>query len=304
LREALGEGLIKHYRSSGPRGMALAPVEQAQLLDGLDLKDAGLYDRHYAIQDALEKHRRAAAQEVWEQMNAAYPEHRMTHWSRLVIAWYDEDQAQILAAVEKLLEQFPEDANLKMSKIYSLRALARRSERLAYLEELCQLHRKGEEPEAEEEETEEAEERRKKDPRRYFDPLFWQQYAEELSDDARTQNKAWRLLYRVLRYRPMDAHSFYLLANLLWSQRRFAEACELYRFAACLKDTSEQYVHAYFIASRHLRQRETALKMLEDRFQRFGKRSGFPARTLSYAYEQVDDETRALQVLDDGLRLR
>ncbi len=304
LGEALGEGLIKHYRSTGPRGMALVPSEQAHLLEDLDLRDAGLYDLHYQLQDALEKHRRAEAQKIWEQMHAAYPEHRMTHWSRLVIAWYDEDQPQILASVEKLLEQFPEDANLKMSKIYSLRALARRSERLAYLEELCQLHRKGDEPETEEEESEEEEERRKKDPRRFFDPLFWQQYAEELSDDARTQKKAWRLLYRVLRYRSVDAHSFYLLANLLWSQRRFAEACELYRFAACLKDTSEQYVHSYFIAARHLRQRQTALKMLEDRFRRFGKRSGFPARTLSYAHEQVDDETRALQVLDEGLRLR
>ena len=42
-------------------------------------------------------------------------------------------------------------------------------------------------------------------------------------------------------------------------QRRFAEACELYRIAACLKDTSEQYVHGYFIAARQQRQTQAAL---------------------------------------------
>ncbi len=314
LGEALGEGLLKHYRSSGPRGMALAPREQAALLDGLELREAGLYDELYALQDALEKHQRAAAETVWQRLNAAYPEHRLTHWARLVLAWYDEDQAQILACVEKLLELFPEDANLKMSKIYSLRVLARRSERLAYQEALCQWRGKeeksagtdeaGEQTDGEASEDDEDEARRKKDPSRFFDPLFWQQFAEELSDDARTQNRALRLLHRVLRYRPTDAHSIYLMANIFWMQRRFAEACELYRIAACLKDTSEQYVHGYFIAARQQRQTQAALKLLEDRFQRFGKQSGLPARTLSHAYEQVDDEARALQVLATGLQMR
>lgn len=323
LGEALGEGLLKHYRSSGPRGMALVPREQAALLDGLDLREAGLYDELYAIQDALEKHQRTAAETVWQRLKEAYPEHRLTHWARLVMAWYDEDHTQILACVEKLLELFPEDANLKMSKIYSLRVLTRRSERLAYLEELCQWPVKDEKTAAGDEakqpgtddaeqaasdtdsdDEEEDEARRKKDPSRFFDPLFWQQYAEELSDDARTQKRALRFLQRVLRYRPTDPHSIYLVANIYWSQRRFAEACELYRIAACLKDTSEQYVHGYFIAARQQRQTPAALKLLEDRVQRFGKRSGLPARTLSNAYEQVDDEARALQVLATGLQMR
>lgn len=320
LGEALGEGLLKHYRSSGPRGMALVPREQAALLDDLDLREAGLYDELYAIQDALEKHQRAMAESVWQRLKAAYPDHRLTLWARLVMAWYDEDHAQILACVEKLLELFPEDANLKMSKIYSLRVLARRSERLAYLEELCQWRGKDEksadeaapqadaptqaEAESDSDDEVEDEARRKKDPSRFFDPLFWQQYAEELSDDARTQKRALRFLQRVLRYRPTDPHSIYLVACIYWSQRRFAEACELYRIAACLKDTSEQYVHGYFIAARQQRQTQAALKLLEDRVQRFGKRSGLPARTLSNAYEQVDDETRALQVLAIGLQMR
>jgi tetratricopeptide (TPR) repeat protein len=313
--------------------MALVPLEQSDKLADLELKDSALYDHVYQIQDALDRHDREAAMAVWQTLRAAHPEHRLTHWSRLIIAWYDDDNAQILATVETLLEQFPEDANLKMNKIFALRTLSRSAERLAYLAELCAWNKR-DEPAADNESSDviaidtnevdvssgasapsvsspadsdadpELTEKEKKDPRRYFDPLFWQQYAEELSTDARMHGKALRLIQRVLRYRSQDAHSISLLANILWAQRRFEIAAELYRFAACLKDTNEHYVQSYFIAARYLGQRQNALQHLESRFQRFGKRSGAPARTLSSALEQVGDDVRALAVLDEALALR
>ncbi|NOT62688.1 MAG: hypothetical protein HOP19_20975 [Acidobacteria bacterium] len=353
LGEALADELVKHYRSSGPRGMALVPLDQADKLADLELMDAALYDHVYQIQDALDRHDRESAMTVWQTLQGAHPEHRLTHWSRLIIAWYDDDNTQILASVEKLLEQFPEDANLKMSKIFALRTLSRSEERLAYLAELCAWHQRGE-PTADNDAAvdgdkpaadngtldnavnrssqgvdeddakqlpsvpsvpsvplsddndpdQELTEKEKKDSRRYFDPLFWQQYAEELSTDARMHGKALRLLQRTLRYRSQDAHSISILANILWAQRRFEIATELYRFAACLKDTSEHYVQAYFIAARYLGQRQSALQHLESRFKRFGKRSGAPARTLSSALEQVGDDVRALAVLDEALASR
>ncbi len=345
LGEALADELVKHYRSSGPRGMALVPLDQADQLADLDLKDAALYDHVYQIQDALDRHDRESAMTVWQTLQTAEPEHRLTHWSHLIIAWYDDDNAHILASVEKLLEQFPEDANLKMSKIFALRTLSRSEERLAYLAELCALHKRDEQavdndsakdlvadadkPAVDNEavsgvvipssqggddgdvtqvpspaDDQELTEKEKKESRRYFDPLFWQQYAEELSTDARRHGKALRLLQRVLRYRSQDAHSIYILANILWAQRRFDIATELDRFAACLKDTSEPYVQSYFVATRHLRQTQSALQHLENRFNRFGKRNSAPARTLSSALEQVGDDVRALAVLDEALALR
>lgn len=385
LGEALADELVKHYRSSGPRGMALVPLDQSDKLADLELKDAALYDQVYQIQDALDRHDREVAMTVWQTLQTAESEHRLTHWSRLIIAWYDDDNAHILASVEKLLEHFPEDANLKMSKIFALRTLSRSEERLAYLAELCALHKRDEpksdneavigevklaadnevvisgsetkidEGEAvplvppvppvphvplvppvppvqpvppvpsvpsvplvppvpsvplvpsvvtESDPDQELSEKEKKESRRYFDPLFWQQYAEELSTDARRHGKALRLLQRVLRYRSQDAHSIYLVANILWAQRRFDVATELYRFAACLKDTTEYYVQSYFVATRHLRQTQGALQHLENRFKRFGKRNSAPARTLSSALEQVGDDVRALAVLDEALALR
>ncbi|MBS1791823.1 MAG: tetratricopeptide repeat protein [Acidobacteria bacterium] len=278
LGEGLSPELLDHYRSSGPRGMALVPGEKAALLNGLELKEAPLYDQLHKIQRALFDHQRKEAFLVWEQMDAEASNHRLTLNARLAIAWYDEDQVQVLACVEKLLEQFPEDANLKMQKILCLRMLARRSERLDYLKTIC------------------------KDEK--ADPLFWQQLAQELSEDARQNKETLRLLHRALRARPLDAGSFHQLANVRWAQRQFDEALALYRFAACLKDTNEQYTQSYFIAARHLRRTQEAIDLLTQRFKRFGRRSGFPARTLSWAYEQTGQSVKALDVLRQAINLR
>ncbi|MBL8190131.1 MAG: tetratricopeptide repeat protein [Acidobacteria bacterium] len=279
---SLGEGLspemLEHYRSTGPRGMALVPKEKASLLNDLDLKEAALYDKQHFIQRALFDHRREEAFRIWQQMSAEALEHRLTLYARITIAWYDDDQIQVLACVEKLLEQFPEDANLKMQKIICLRTLARRSERLEYLKTICEDEKS--------------------------DPLFWQQLAQELSEDARQHKEALRLLHKTLRSRPLDANSFYQLANIRWSQRQFDEALPLYRFAACLKDINEQYVQGYFIAARHLRRTQEAMEFLAQRFRRFGKRSGFPARTLSWAYEQTGQSPEALDILRQAIELR
>lgn len=279
---SLGEGLspemLEHYRSTGPRGMALVPNEKASLLSDLNLKEASLYDKQHIIQRALFEHRRDEAFTVWQQMNIEAADHRLTLYARTAIAWYDDDQIQVLACVEKLLEQFPEDANMKMQKILCLRTLARRSERLEYLKTVCDDEKS--------------------------DPLFWQQLAQELSEDARQHKEVLRLLHKTLRSRPLDANSFYQLANIRWSQRQFDEALPLYRFAACLKDVNEQYVQSYFIAARHLRRTQEAMEFLAQRFRRFGKRSGFPARTLSWAYEQAGQSPEALEVLRQAIELR
>ncbi len=278
LSEGLTPEIFEHYRSNGPRGMALVPADKASLLDGLELKESSLYDKLHSVQRSLFGHNRDEAMAVWQLMADEFADHRLTLNARLAIAWYDEDQFQVLACVEKLLEQFPEDANLKMQKALCLRMLARRSERLEYLKAICKDEKS--------------------------DPLFWQQLAQELSEDAREHRTALRLLHRALRSRPFEASNFYQLANIRWAQREFDEALGLYRFSSCLKDTNEQYVQSYFIAARHLRRTQEALGFLIRRFERFGKRSGFPARTLSWAYEQTGQSMPALEVLRQAIEMR
>ena len=125
-----------------------------------------------------------------------------------------------------------------------------------------------------------------------------------MSADAREHPEALRLLKRVLRARPAQANTLYLVANVLWNQRQFARATELYRFAACLDDKKEHLARAYFTATRFLKQTDTALAFLADRFRRFGKRSGEPAMTLFWAHSQMDQMTAAFLVLESAVQLR
>ena len=270
--------MLERYCATGPRGMAMVPKEEAALLDGLSLQESEAYDQLYEVQQALAAHDRERAGEIVAAMTEAAADHRLTLQAQWAVASYDADQSRLLAVVEKLLAQFPDDVNLKLAKSSFLRALTRRDERIEFLRSIC--------------------------AGKDSDPLFWHQYAQELSDDAREHPRVLRLLRRALRRRPLEAGNYHLLANILWQQRRFDESLELYRFAACLKDTDEGFVRSYFIASRHLKQTEAALEFLASRFRRFGKRSSAPARTLFQAREMVGQEVAALDALRDGMQLR
>lgn len=269
---------LEHYRSSGPRGMAMVPLAQKHLIEDLELSEADFYDGLYGVQQALYTHDRSRADQISQEMMRAGATHRLTFQAQLAIAEYDSDEPRVLACLDKLLELFPEDANTQAYKLGVLRRMARRQERIELLESVC----KGKQTHV----------------------LFWQAYAAELASDGRASRKALKLLRRALRSAPTDAQSYYLLAGLLWSQQRFSEAKELYRFAACLGDTNEEYVGAYFSASRYFHEHPETVRFLENRFRRFGRRSNSPARTLAWAYEEVDQQPKAIALLKDALALR
>jgi tetratricopeptide (TPR) repeat protein len=277
--EDWADRLLECYRATGPRGMALVPSEQARLLlEGLDLPDAALYDVFYQLQQALLNHDRTAADGAYQQMATDAPHHRLTLQARRSLAAYDADQTTLLACTEQLLELFPNNANLILNQLLCLQELARRDERVALLRHLCE--------------------------QKSSHPVFWQQYAQVLSDDAREYDTAIRLLRRAIRLMPTDAANFYALANIFWYQRRFPEAFELYRFATCLNDKDQKFAQVYFSAARYFQQTEAALLFLSQRFQRFGKQSSQPAQTLYWAYSQVERMNEALAVLEAAFELR
>src|SRR5438552_1551731 len=187
--EAVAEAFLQHYRTRGPRGMALVPKAQAHLLDGLDLPDAALFDRLHALQRALFQHQRAEAQIVFQQMEADGPKHRLTLSAKRSLASYDQNTPALLACLNELLEQFPADGASQLAKLSCLRELSRREDRLSLLEKLCA------EPEA--------------------DPVFWQEFAQELRADAREHEAAAHWLRRALRFRPTDAINLGGFAHLL-----------------------------------------------------------------------------------------
>ncbi|MCA9174664.1 MAG: tetratricopeptide repeat protein [Planctomycetales bacterium] len=270
--------MLKYYGSSGPRGMVMAPPDQAQLLDGIDFPEGDLYDLNYRMERALETFRREEAQQHYDEMAALSADSRMTIQARGTLARYDSDQRELIACVELLLEKFPKDVNLTMMKLQFLRDNGTRDERLELLEQLYQ------QPDC--------------------DPLFWSQYAIELRADAARFNEAATLLERTMRYRPHDGRAYGMLADIRMDQRQRDTALLLHRFAASLDDTDEGRARHYFHNARFLGKTKEALEFLKDRFRRFSKRSSAPARTLAWAYDELDHTARAFELLEKAIKLR
>src|SRR5262249_40133918 len=86
--------------------------------------------------------------------------------------------------------------------------------------------------------------------------------------------------------------------NVLWEERRFQEATDLYRFAASLEDRDEQFAEAYFRAARAVGQAAEAMRFLQARYERTrGKVSG-PARAMFYAQSEHDEMEFAFGALE------
>lgn len=276
--ELLAEELARDQRAVGPRGHVFAPPARAGDLFGLDLPDADAYDHYHGVQQALADHRRDDAGAAQRRMAEAFPAHRLTHGAALSLACYDADPRRAIEACDRLLELFPGDPRILLSKLVHQRELGRSVERLAIYESIC--------------------------ARRDCPPVFWQQFAQALAEDAAQVRRAERLVRRAIRAWTDIGGSLFILANMRWGQRDFEAATELYRLAACADDRKEQLARAYFAACRHLGREDEAIALLEARFRRLGDRSGQPARSLHEALEELDRAGRAADVLEEALRRR
>jgi tetratricopeptide (TPR) repeat protein len=270
--------LIERYRSTGPRGMALVPEEKASLLEGLDLPDAALCDGYYRMQLALSRHDREEAVRELNSLRETDAGHRLTATACWVLACYDADREGQLAALDTLLALFPDDQVATLAKVNCLRDLERRPPRLALLRQVAA------------------------DPK--FDPVFARQLAQELADDAREHEETKRLLRRVLRHRWRDGAALWQWAGALWDADRREEALTYYRVAACIEDKNEHFAQTYFVASRHFRRAAEVIDFLRGRYARFGGRSGYPARTLSWALEQLERTAESAALLDEAIDRR
>jgi predicted Zn-dependent protease len=276
--EAIASKFFEKYRAYGPRGMVLVPQDRAEKLEGLELPDASLWDCLHRLDHALQTHQREVAEAAALELEQAAPGHRLALEARRRLAIYDGNPVRQLAIVEQLVALFPDNPALQFERMRLQQHHTRRADRLEICEKLCAK------PDCH--------------------PIFWQQLAEELQCDARRREDARQLLLKGIRRWPMEAFNYRLLANLYWDERRYDEALELYRFAACLSDKDEQLASAYFSAARWCKQTEQVLQLLEDRFARFGRKSYHPARTLVQAYFDLNREGDALATIEAAVKLR
>ncbi len=272
VREAPIAGLLERYASTGPRGMLMVPCEKIDSIADIELPDAQQYDHIYNVDRLLSMHDRETAAEFVSKMVQTSPDHRLTYHAQLSLARYDADSKSQLALLEKLLEQFPQDANLQLMRLGMLTDFGQRSQRIEILREACA----GE----------------------YSHPIYWARLAAELLDDARDHDEAYQNLRRALRYHSNDVRSVSLLADYYWDGRDREWALECYRLAASLGEKDETQAQRYFLAARYLHQTDNALDWLRDRCQRFGHRRSSPGRTLAWALEQIDRTVESFEMVE------
>lgn len=270
--------LLKHNVAHGPRGMVMVPESHASRLDDLPLPDVELFDLLHAIEGSLARHDRAEADAARARIEASAPGHLLSHQARRALASYDIDPVATLEAVDEMLSLFPDDQPLLLARLQLLSSLDRRDLAIPLLEKMRLT--KG------------------------AHPVFLQILADALLSESGNTDRAMTLLRNSLQRQPTDARSLSSMANVLWSRRRLEEATALYYLSACVDDKNESAAQIYFVASRHLRQTDQALAMLERRFERLGKRSSKPACTLFWALEALDRVSEAISLLDRARRLR
>jgi len=273
--EALADALLSRHQATGPRGMVMVPESRGDLLDGLELPDADLYDIYYEAQKALDAHDRDCATAALDRLADAAPGHRLTFTAQRALAGYDDNSAAVLESLKRLLELYPKDGNLNLARLACLRDLGSRQERLDILETLCE--------------------------QRDIDPVFYQQFAIELMQDARERSRANDLLDRALRRDPLNAGFLGTSAEMLWEMREFPEAIRRYRFAACLGDKSEPSARNYLLASRIAKQTDQALQFLQARVERLGRQNAGPAMTLFDSLCHLSRPHEAFDVLKAAL---
>jgi cellulose synthase operon protein C len=278
LGTAWAESFLERYAAMGPRGMVLVPRDRADLLNELKLPNAELYDLAYQQEAALANHQRASAAQILQNLTAAAPASYITLHAQRALAAYDGDTTSILEIADRLLQQFPGNENYLQDKLHCLQTLAHREERLELLRSICE----------------------QKDSH----PVFWQRYATELSDNAQVADEAIYWLRRSIRYMPTTAQNYAVLADILWGQQQFERSLELYRLATCLSDKQPRYARSYFLAARYFDKTDEALELLEQRWQRFGKKSNGPALTLFWAYNHLDRNPEAFALLEQACALR
>ncbi len=274
--EAPLDAVLERYKAFGPRAVAIVPAAEAARLEGLTLPDADEYEQLYAVQKPLLAHDREAALIALRTMEKVFPTHRLTKFAVVALARYDAHPVKALDALDALLADFPHDPSFVLAKASLLRELNRLPERLALLEA------EGSKADA--------------------DPMLMQSLAQMLLPRPDRQADASRLLRRSLRTRPTAAAAYYLLGTQWWEARRFPEAAELYRFAACLEDGEEQFADAYSRAARAVDQAPEVLRLFQQKAGRAEVPSPTAAKALYNALLDRDEPDQALAAVDAAAR--
>jgi cellulose synthase operon protein C len=264
-REVEAAEFLARYRLTGPRGMVMVPVEQAEKISALDLPDAGLYDCNHRFSAALASHDRVTAAAVLAEMAAAAPGHRLVLMAQFSLANFDGNEVERLAGLHALLQMFPGDPRLLSWKNVALSTMGHRDERLQLLREAV---------------------KNEGDPNAF---ALAKNLVDTLMEDARDWDEARRLAWRVHTRMPGDAGTLMTLAEVLRRTQRAPvdEWLTFHRFAAALADKNETVAQTWFDHARSQGGTDQALAWLRQRWKQYGTKSSGPAITLAQALDSM-----------------
>lgn len=277
VSEATFERMLDRYAAFGPRGLVLVPKEQQPLLDAVELPEASKFDGQHAIATALEKHDRAAAEQVVQKMTGEDPDDWMTLWAQIDLARYDNNSPMQLETVRKLRALFPDNPVLSGWETSLLSMLDRPNQVMQQLRESIAGGDAG------------VDERL-----RLIDLLEDEADAEERDE----------LLRWVLRRAPMSSSALTTEAQRLWTLKQRENALELFRLAAMASEMDEGFSRNYLMAATQMERQDEVLEVLRKRFENHGNSSGQPGMTFAHALDEALRPKEAIQVVRKTLSLR
>ena len=276
LTELLAEAAQQYYASSGPRCMVMLPSDKAPLIKGIHFEAKQHYDHYYAFAFAIDKQSRNEVYEAYKKLKTLDQDHRLALCAKRELAMYDRDDAGELAALDQLLERYPDDINLQLRKIDLMSSIGSHTATLDYLARL--------------------------EDRLGLHYQIRSRFVAELRHDQRHHATVEKLFRKLLKVHSTDSRTLHEYASFLWNTERRTEAYELYRFLTCLEDKVEYYAENYFKAARFFRQTDDALTFLRDRYERLSQLSQAPARSLYNALYHLDREQESLAVLEESIK--
>ncbi|MBY0456473.1 MAG: hypothetical protein K2V38_03990, partial [Gemmataceae bacterium] len=269
--------LVKRFQPFGPRCLALVPADEAKRLDDLPPPpDSDAREALFAVQRPLLAHDRAPAETALRVMRERFADSPLALFGELALARYDAHPLKLLALYDRLLDLFPHESTFVLAKANVLRDLNRMPERETLLAA--------------------------EGTRLNAEPMVTQTFAQTILPNPRRHEEATRLLRRSIQNRPTAAAGYYLLATQWWEDRQFAEAAELYRFAATLEEREDQFADAYFRAARATDQVPEALRLFQQRAGRAATPVPSATRALYHALLDRDEPQQAAAALDQAIR--
>jgi cellulose synthase operon protein C len=284
--EYAAEGLFAQQQAGGPRAMVMLPPDEAWRLHGIDLPEKELWDLGHAVLDAQQRHDRMAALAALAELERVAPDSDAAWRARRHMAIYDGDEPTILVATEKLLERYPEDTSLQLSRLHSLYEVQGQLAGDAWLADLAQ--------------------------RPSPDPALLLRWSRHLRLDPARRLMAEFAARRSLWRDRGGGRAWFEWAELCWENAGALASLEPYRWASTLQPTEEWVASSYAKVCRVAGQSEQGLLWLRERNKVWGDRSGAPALTLAEGLDALQRDHEAdleLQAAlqrrpqDDGLRL-